>query len=55
MNIFLNEYFGFCFELNFELNHFSVRFNEEMNFQNVSPRATHLAISHIHAPVLGWF
>ena len=22
MNIFLNEYFGFCFELNFELNHF---------------------------------
>ena len=22
MNIFLNEYFGFCFELSFELNHF---------------------------------
>ena len=36
MNIFLNEYFGFCFELNFELNHFSARFNEKMNFQNVS-------------------
>ena len=41
MNIFLNEYFGFCFELNFELNHFSARFNEKMNFQNVSPRAMH--------------
>ena len=40
MNIFLNEYFGFCFELNFELNHFSARFNEKMNFQNVSNRAT---------------
>ena len=40
MNIFLNEYFGFCFELNFELNHFSARFNEKMNFQNVSYRAT---------------
>ena len=39
MNIFLNEYFGFCFELNFELNHFKARFNEKMNFQNVSPRA----------------
>ena len=39
MNIFLNEYFGFCFELNFELNHFSARFNEKMNFQNVSYRA----------------
>ena len=37
MNIFLNEYFGFWFELNFELNHFSARFNEKMNFQNVSP------------------
>ena len=36
MNIFLNEYFGICFELNFELNHFSARFNEKMNFQNVS-------------------
>ena len=33
MNIFLNEYFGFWFELN----HFSARFNEKMNFQNVSP------------------
>ena len=39
MNIFLNEYFGFCFELNFELNHFLARFNEKMNFQNVSNRA----------------
>ena len=39
MNIFLNEYFGFCFELNFELNHFSARFNENMNFQNGSARA----------------
>ena len=39
MNIFLNEYFGFCFELNFELNHFSARFNEKMNFQNLSYRA----------------
>ena len=39
MNIFLNEYFGFCFELNFELNHFSAQFNEKMNFQNVSNRA----------------
>ena len=36
MNIYLNEYFGFCFELNFELNHFSARFNEKMIFQNVS-------------------
>ena len=41
MNNFLNEYFGFCFELNFELNHFSAQFNEKMNFQNVSPRASH--------------
>ena len=39
MNIFLNEYFGFCFELNFELNHFWAKFNEKMNFQNVSNRA----------------
>ena len=36
---FLNVYFGFCFELNFELNHFLARFNGKMNFQNVSPRA----------------
>ena len=35
MNIFLNEYFGFWFELNFELNHFSAQFNEKMNFQNI--------------------
>ena len=40
MNIFFNEYSGFCFELNFELNHFLARFNENMNFQNVLPRAT---------------
>ena len=46
MNIFLNEYFGFCFELNFELNHFSARFNEKMNFQNVSYRAS------VHATIL---
>ena len=39
MNIFLNEYSGFCFELNFELNHIKARFNEKMNFQNVSARA----------------
>ena len=39
MNIFLNEYFGFCFELNFELNHFWAKFNEKMNFHNVSNRA----------------
>ena len=37
-NIFLNEYFGFCFELN----HFWAKFNEKMNFQNVSNRATSL-------------
>ena len=39
MNIILNEYSGFCFELNFELNHFLAKFNEKMNFQNVSFRA----------------
>ena len=33
----LNEYFGFCFELNFEINHFQARFNEKMNFQKRSP------------------
>ena len=52
MNIFLNEYFGFCFGLNFELNHFSARFNEKMNFQNVSPRAnnkSHLSKGRYHA------
>ena len=37
MNIFFNEYFGFCFELNFELNHLPARFNEKMNFQKRSP------------------
>ena len=36
MNILLNKYSGFCFELNFELNHCLARFNEKMNFQNVS-------------------
>ena len=40
MNIFLNEYFGFYFELNIELNHFLARFNEKMNIQNVSARAS---------------
>ena len=39
MNIFLNEYFGFSFELNFELNHILARFNEKMNIQNGSARA----------------
>ena len=29
--ILFNEYSGFCFELNFELNHFSAQFNEKMN------------------------
>ena len=43
MNIFLNEYFGFWFELNFELNHFWAKFNEKMNFQNVSNRARALS------------
>ena len=37
MNIFLNEYFGFCFESNFELNHFHARFKEKMNFKKRSP------------------
>ena len=45
MNIFLNEYFGFCFELNFELNHFWAKFNEKMNFQNVSNRARIVKVS----------
>ena len=40
MNILLKKYSGFCFELNFELNHFSARFNEIMNFQNVSHTPT---------------
>ena len=40
MNIFLNEYFGFCFELN----HFQAKFNEKINFQNVSPRAIYGAV-----------
>ena len=54
MNIFLNEYFGFCFELNFELNHFSARFNEKMNFQNVSHTPSHnlrLLIQVFNLPV----
>ena len=45
MNIFLNEYFGFCFELNFELNHFWAKFNEKMNFLNVSARANNMRCS----------
>jgi len=28
---------GFCFELNFELNHFQARFHEKMIFQKRSP------------------
>ena len=52
MNIFLNEYFGFCFELNFELNHFSARFNEKMNFQNVSPTPYLDPLPHSSDPVL---
>ena len=48
MNIFLNEYFGFWFELNFELNHFSARFNEKMNFQNVSYRASNILATECH-------
>ena len=43
MNDLLNEYFGFYFELNIELNHFLARFNEKMNIQNVSARATLLS------------
>ena len=46
MNIFLNEYSGFCFELNFELNHILSRFNEKMNFQNGSARATRSPHTH---------
>ena len=46
MNICLNEYSGFCFELNFELNHFLARFNEKMNFQNVSPTPTHIGCGY---------
>ena len=41
MNNFLNEYFGFYFELNIELNHLLARFNEKMNIQNVLARATY--------------
>ena len=40
MNNFLNEYFAFGFELNIELNPFLARFNEKINIQNVSARAT---------------
>ena len=53
MNIFLNEYFGFCFELNFELNHFWGKFNEKMNFQNVSNRATYKHVSNVQPPQPG--
>ena len=41
MNIFLNEYSEFCFELNSELDHFKGQFNEKINFQNRSARAIH--------------
>ena len=37
MNNFLNEYFGFWFELNFESNHFEARFNEKMFFEKDCP------------------
>ena len=37
MNIFLNEYFGFCFELN----HFSARFNEKWIFKTYRPGLTY--------------
>ena len=40
MNIFLNEYFLFNFELNIKLNHFLARFNVKMNNQNVSATPT---------------
>ena len=55
MNIFLNECFGFCVELNFELNHFSARFNEKINFQNVSPRAISHRFLHTLASSLLYF
>ena len=54
MNIFLNEYFGFCFELNFELNHFLARFNEKMNFQNESGRAKIKGLTISVIGILGW-
>ena len=41
MNIFLNEYSGFSFELN----HFQAKFNEKMNFLNVSARANNMRCS----------
>ena len=52
MNIFLNEYFEFWFELNFELNHFSARVNEKNEFskrivhpyEQVGDLATHLIV-----------
>ena len=31
MDIFLNEYFEFCFELNFELNHFKIQWKNEFS------------------------
>ena len=40
MIIFSNGYSGICFELN----HFKARFNEKMNFQNVSNRASSWAL-----------
>ena len=47
-NIFMNEYSGFCFELNFELNHFYARFNERMNFLKRSPTPTTDLIHWFH-------
>ena len=41
MNIFLNEYFGFCFELSFELNNFQVRLNEKWIFKKDHPPLPH--------------
>ena len=40
MNNFLNAYSEFGFELNIELNQFLTQFNEKMNIQNGSARAT---------------
>ena len=37
MNIFLNDLSRFCFEFNFELNHFQARFNEKLTFKKDRP------------------
>ena len=39
MNIFFDEYSGFSFELNIEINHFLARLNEQINIQSVSTMA----------------